>query len=183
MLPRRPVPARPVPAPDRHAAIAPLSIQVTDDLGAQLRSLALAEGQSPEALGQHLLARALEQEVRRARTERTLARLTARQQEVAWLAADGGTNRQIAEALVISTETVKTHIANVLERLGLRSKAELRLLLLELGWPPKVGRQSTPGSPTAFRRISPASPRAPVRLALATSDSESRSIGEASAVR
>jgi len=50
-LPRRPVPARPAPAPDRHAAIAPLSIQVADDLGAQLRSLALTEGQSPEALG------------------------------------------------------------------------------------------------------------------------------------
>lgn len=151
MLPRRTVPIRPTPTLDRQAAVDPLSIEVTEDLCSQLRSLAFAEGQSPEVLGQRLLARALEQEIRRARGERTLARLTARQQEVAWLAADGSTNRQIAETLVISTETVKTHVANVLERLGLRSKAELRLLLLELGLPPKPERQGAPGSHGLFR--------------------------------
>lgn len=151
MLPRRPVPVWPTPALERPPAVAPLSIEVAEDLCSQLRSLAFAEGQSPEVLGQHLLARALQQETRRARAERTLARLTARQQEVAWLAADGRTNRQIAETLVISTETVKTHVANVLERLGLRSKAELRLLLLELGLPPKPERQSAPGIHGPFR--------------------------------
>ncbi|MCJ7511809.1 MAG: helix-turn-helix transcriptional regulator [Anaerolineales bacterium] len=151
MLTRRPAPVRPAPALDRQAAVDPVSIEVAADLCSQLRTLAFAQGQSPEALAQRLLARGLEQEARRSRAERTLARLTPRQQEVAWLAAGGSTNRQIAEALVISTETVKTHIGNVLERLGLRSKAELRLLLLDLDLPWKPARQSTPAAQGPFR--------------------------------
>jgi DNA-binding NarL/FixJ family response regulator len=34
---------------------------------------------------------------------------------------------------VVSTETVKTHVRHVLEKLGVRSKADLRLLLLDMG--------------------------------------------------
>jgi DNA-binding CsgD family transcriptional regulator len=180
MLPRHPVP---VTTLDRQTAVDPLSIEVADELCAQLRSLAFAEGQSPEVLGQRLLARALEQETRRARAERTLARLTVRQQEVARLAADGSTNRQIAERLVVSTETVKTHIANVLERLGLRSKAELRLLLLELGLPPKPERPGAPGIHSPFRLPPLAAHREQVRRTIPGSDPDRRHAGEASASR
>jgi DNA-binding CsgD family transcriptional regulator len=35
--------------------------------------------------------------------------------------------------LVISPETVKTHVRHVLEKFNVRSKAELRLQLLDLG--------------------------------------------------
>jgi DNA-binding CsgD family transcriptional regulator len=181
MLTRHTVPARPPSALDRPAAADPLSIEVAEDLGVQLRRLAVVEGQPPEVLGRRLLARALEQEIRRARAERTLARLTARQQEVAWLAADGSTNRQIAEALVVSTETVKTHVANVLERLGLRSKAELRLLLLELGLPSKSERQTASGAQGPIRPAPLAAHREPIRSALPASDPDRRLAREAGA--
>ncbi len=52
---------------------------------------------------------------------------------MARLAARGHTNRQIATALVVSPETVKTHVRNILLKLGLHSKADLRLLMLDLG--------------------------------------------------
>jgi len=57
------------------------------------------------------LARALEQEVRRARAERTLARLTARHAGSSLLQPTVAPTARSPEALVISTETVKTHIA------------------------------------------------------------------------
>jgi DNA-binding NarL/FixJ family response regulator len=151
MLTRRPSLVRPVLPPEARVPVEPLSIEVAADLSSQLRTLAFAQGQSPQALAQRLLARSLEQEARRARAERSLTTLTPRQQEVAWLAASGSTNRQIAEALVVSTETVKTHVANVLERFGLRSKAELRLLLLDLGLQAKPPRRTSIPTRGEFR--------------------------------
>src|SRR3989304_2292861 len=44
----------------------------------------------------------------------------------------GQTNRQIARELWLSPETVKTHLRRTLEHFDLHSKAELRLLLLDL---------------------------------------------------
>ena len=41
----------------------------------------------------------------------------------------GYTNRQIAARLVISVETVKSHIRNILYKFNLHSKRELGLLL------------------------------------------------------
>lgn len=49
-------------------------------------------------------------------------RLTPREFEVAQLVAQGLTNREIADALVVSPETVKTHVAHILRKLELRSR-------------------------------------------------------------
>lgn len=51
--------------------------------------------------------------------------LSPREQEVALLVAQGLRNREIAERLFISERTVENHIHRVLERNGLRSRAEL----------------------------------------------------------
>lgn len=51
--------------------------------------------------------------------------LTPRETEVLQLIAQGYTNRQIAEALTISIRTVETHRANLMDKLGLRSRVEL----------------------------------------------------------
>lgn len=108
-------------------------LEVDDELAVQLRRAARTAEQSPEALAAELLARGLEQDAMRAMARSVLEGLSPREQEVAWLTARGYTNRQIAEDLVISPETVKTHVRHVLEKLGVRSKADLRLLLLDLG--------------------------------------------------
>ncbi|MBE2317282.1 hypothetical protein DVA67_014970 [Solirubrobacter sp. CPCC 204708] len=61
-----------------------------------------------------------------AATEPLLASgLTPRQIEVARLAAAGATNAEIARALFVSIPTVKTHMNQVLAKLGLRSRTEL----------------------------------------------------------
>jgi DNA-binding CsgD family transcriptional regulator len=55
--------------------------------------------------------------------------LTAAQQQVASMAADGLTNRQIAEALFVTIKTVETHLAAVYRKLGISSRDELADLL------------------------------------------------------
>ena len=51
--------------------------------------------------------------------------LTPREREVAQLAAQGYTAREIGERLHIGERTVETHVAHVCSKLGLRAKAEL----------------------------------------------------------
>jgi DNA-binding NarL/FixJ family response regulator len=117
------------PSPDGETALLPLA----GDLWGRLQALASARGQPPEELARALLVRGLKQEARRAQAEAALSALTPREQEVAWLTTRGYTNRQIADSLVVSPETVKTHVAHVLEKFDVRSKAELRVRLMDLG--------------------------------------------------
>lgn len=49
--------------------------------------------------------------------------LTPREQDVAELVADGHTNRMIAERLHLSPRTVESHVARILQKTGLRSRA------------------------------------------------------------
>jgi DNA-binding NarL/FixJ family response regulator len=51
--------------------------------------------------------------------------LTPRETEVIKLVAESYTNRQIADALVISEKTVERHRANILEKLGMRDRVQL----------------------------------------------------------
>ena len=53
----------------------------------------------------------------------TSGALSAREREIAELVATGRTNRQIAAQLVISERTVETHVARILGKLDLRSRA------------------------------------------------------------
>jgi DNA-binding NarL/FixJ family response regulator len=53
-----------------------------------------------------------------------LADLSDRERKVLALLAEGLRNREIAERLVISEATVKTHVRHVLEKLRFRNRAE-----------------------------------------------------------
>ncbi|TDE59529.1 LuxR family transcriptional regulator [Nonomuraea mesophila] len=57
--------------------------------------------------------------------------LTAREQEVAGLLTRGLSNRAIAEELVISPATVARHIANIMEKLGYTSRAQIAVWAAE----------------------------------------------------
>jgi len=58
-----------------------------------------------------------------------LAYLTRREQEIAALIANGGTNKQIARQLAISESTVKAHLTEIFRKLGTADRLKLALLI------------------------------------------------------
>jgi DNA-binding NarL/FixJ family response regulator len=59
--------------------------------------------------------------------------ITAREREVAALAARGLSNRQIAEELIVAERTVHAHVGSILGRLGFRSRAQIAAWAVEQG--------------------------------------------------
>jgi len=59
--------------------------------------------------------------------------LTDREQEVLQLIADGMNNREIAEKLVISEKTVKSHVSNILNKLHLDDRTQAAIYALRHG--------------------------------------------------
>jgi DNA-binding NarL/FixJ family response regulator len=62
-----------------------------------------------------------------------LAELTAREREVMALVAEGLNNDQIAEQLVVTRATARTHVSRALRKVGVRSRAQLVTLAYETG--------------------------------------------------
>ena len=59
--------------------------------------------------------------------------LTAREQEVFNLLVLNKTTREIAKQLSISEKTVRNHISNTMQKLGVKSRAQAVVELLKLG--------------------------------------------------
>ncbi len=91
------------------------------------------------ATGESLLAPAATRRLIEARAARsaaadaTLDALTPRERDVFRLLARGLSNAEIAAELVVSDATVKTHVASVLTKLGLRDRVQAVILAYESG--------------------------------------------------
>jgi len=60
-------------------------------------------------------------------------KLTDREREVLQLIAEGHKNREIAELLYVSIKTIETHRAHIMDKLEVRSRAELTQYAIRLG--------------------------------------------------
>ena len=75
---------------------------------------------------------------------RALPELTAREAEVLELVAAGRTNAEIADELVLGVETVKTHVANLLAKLGARDRTQAVIAAYESGFVTPGGAEGRP---------------------------------------
>lgn len=106
----------------------------TGQLVAAVRGVARGEGWIPPELLGDLLARLVA--VPEPEHSGVLSRLSPREFEVFQYMVDGLSRQQIAQRLYLSTETVRTHIQNVLAKLGVHSVLEAVALGLRSGLRP-----------------------------------------------
>jgi DNA-binding NarL/FixJ family response regulator len=94
------------------------------------RAVAGGETVIPRRMLGALLARLLQARNRQEEAMKRISRLTRREREVLTLLADGADNDAIAQALVISPQTARTHIQNILSKLEVHSRLEAAAVVL-----------------------------------------------------
>ncbi len=97
-----------------------------DDLVATIRSVAQGVHVLPPQMTSTLFSQIAKDAIVRGRTDALDAvRLTAREREVIDLIAEGLSNKEIATRLNIATDTVKSHVRNVMEKLMLHTRLQI----------------------------------------------------------
>ncbi len=85
------------------------------------------------AVTRSVIAASLRSTPARPQLRRKLARLTARESETLRLLASGLSNAEIAERLVLSEATVKTHVGHVLAKLDVRDRVQAVIFAYQVG--------------------------------------------------
>ena len=95
-----------------------------DDLLQATKAIHRGETHVPQRVLGDLLSLLIQRREEQSEAVRRAACLTRREREVLGILAEGGNNDAIAQALVISPQTARTHIQNVLSKLGVHSRLE-----------------------------------------------------------
>ena len=115
-----------------------------------VRVVAAGEALLDPAVTKRLIDEFVRQRPRPAATSSFLAGLTPREVEVLALVAEGLSNTEIADRLVVGDQTVKTHVSRVLAKLGLRDRTQAVISAYESGL---VVPRSAPQSPRPSPRL------------------------------
>lgn len=104
-------------------------VRLEAELFLLLEKLAASQGKSVQTYALEVLEAVVYENVVQTKIEGQWETLTPRERQVAALTCLGYKNSEIAHYLTISVNTVRSHTRSILEKYGVSSKAELRLLL------------------------------------------------------
>jgi DNA-binding NarL/FixJ family response regulator len=104
-----------------------------DELLAAIRAVAAGDAVIAPAMTRRLLRTFTHQMPRPEVTDARLAALSPREREVLLSIATGRTNAEIAEQLVLSESTVKTHVGRVLAKIGARDRVGAVIIAYDAG--------------------------------------------------
>jgi len=109
-----------------------------DEPVAELARAIIAVGRGEIALPPSIAARALASLARgKSATGDLIELLSEREVEVLQLLAQGMTNKDIAQTLILSVRTVEAHLRNIFGKLGVRSRTEAALWATKHGYRPQ----------------------------------------------
>jgi DNA-binding NarL/FixJ family response regulator len=100
-----------------------------EDLIGAIRAVYRGEAMVPAMMLGPLLAALIRRRREQASVLQRISNLTRREREVLVLVCRGADSRSIADELVISPETARTHVQNVLSKLGVHSRLEAAALV------------------------------------------------------
>ncbi|MEV5107622.1 response regulator [Streptomyces massasporeus] len=128
-----------------------------DDLVHAVRVVARGDSLLAPSVARRLVEQYTRPAARPRRPDPRLDVLTARERETLLLLARGLSNAEIAAELVVSDHTVKTHVGNVLAKLGLRDRIQAVICAYETGLvaagdPPPGGADGAGPSPAPARK-------------------------------
>ena len=103
-----------------------------EDLIRAVRVVAEGEALLAPSVTRRIIEERLRRPARR-RSDDAIARLTDRELEVLKLLATGRSNAELATTLYVGEGTVKTHVSNVLSKLGLRDRVQAVVYAYETG--------------------------------------------------
>jgi len=104
-----------------------------EDLVAAIRVVARGDALLDPAVTRSLIAGFVSSTPRRPRSDRKLESLTARELGTLRLVAAGLSNAEIADELVLSEATVKTHVGHMLTKLEVRDRVQAVIFAYEAG--------------------------------------------------
>jgi DNA-binding NarL/FixJ family response regulator len=104
-----------------------------EQLIAAVRLVAAGEALLAPSITRRLIERFAKVDQPPAMAQQALSTLTPREAEVLKLLARGLSNGEIATALIVSEATVKTHVARILSKLGLRDRVQAVVFAYESG--------------------------------------------------
>jgi DNA-binding NarL/FixJ family response regulator len=113
---------------------------ITRDVGVRdllegTRVVHRGEAMIPSRMLPALLAALLERRRREREALTRISRLTAREREVLELLGSGAKNTMIAKTLMISPDTARTHVQNLLAKLGVHSRLEAAAFVVQVAPP------------------------------------------------
>ena len=99
------------------------------DMAAYLQDLATEQDSDPEQVAKDIFAKGIVSHFQNDHLHQIWEQLTPREREVTALVCLGYTNNEISKKLMISPNTVKSHISHAMSKFGAAKRAEIQRLL------------------------------------------------------